>query len=94
MATCFTAISLASGTRVHQQNTPGGLVQAIRGIKPASRGRGASPATVLPFEYGVPELVKRQGFGGSFTGPGECQTSRNLYHPVCPLAPLLFREQR
>ncbi len=53
---------------------------------------GLNPVTVLPFDYGVPELVKRQEFGGSVTSPGECQTSRNSYHPACPLAQRLFPE--
>jgi hypothetical protein len=52
-------------------------------------GTGACTVTVLPFEYGVPELVKRQEFGGSFTGPGECRTSRNLPHRASPRTRLL-----
>jgi hypothetical protein len=41
-------------------------------IGAASPRTKVRPVAVLPFEYGVPELVKRQEFGGSFTGPGEC----------------------
>src|ERR1700758_3051484 len=56
---CFTAAPWGSETRVHQQNTlaDGGVQSPAIGTP--RRPARLKPVIVLPFEYGVPELVKR-----------------------------------